>query len=84
MLRDLVRRYPAAAAKVARSRPAVSAAFRSDLERVQRELDREQARQRERDRRYWAPLRRELEAWRLGRLQVGAGGVERGHSISDH
>jgi hypothetical protein len=69
MLRDLVLQYPGAAAKVAPSRPAVGVALRSDLERVQRELDREQARQRELDRRHWAPLRRELEAWCLGRRQ---------------
>jgi hypothetical protein len=73
MLCDLARRYPAAAAKVARGRPAVRAALRSDLERVQRDLDREQARERARDRRYWVPLRRELEAWRLGRRPVAAG-----------
>ena len=76
MLRDLVRRYPVAAAKAARGRPAVGAALQSDLARVQRELDREQARERERDRRYWAPLRRELEAWRLGQRRAVAGGPE--------
>lgn len=67
LLRALVCRYPVAAAKVARDRPAVRAALRADVVRVVRELDREQARERERDRRYWTPLRRELEAWRRGR-----------------
>ena len=67
LLRTLVRRFPVAAAQVARDRPAVRAALRSDVARVERELDQEQARERERDRRYWTPLRRELEAWRRGR-----------------
>lgn len=57
LLRTLVCRYPVAAAKVARDRPAVRAALRADVVRVARE----------RDRRYWTPLRRELEAWRRGR-----------------
>ena len=67
LLRTLVRRYPVAAAKVARERPAVRAALRSDVARIEQELHREQARERALDRRYWAPLRRELQTWRRSR-----------------
>ncbi len=61
LLLDLVRRYPTAAAKEARRRAVVRAALRSDVTQVQRDLDAEQARERKLDRRYWAPLRREME-----------------------
>jgi hypothetical protein len=67
LLLDLARRYPSAAAQAARRRAAVRAALRSGLDHVRRELDAEQGRERELDRRYWAPLRRELEQWRRAR-----------------
>jgi hypothetical protein len=67
ILVTLVRRYPRAAERAAR-RGVVRAALRGDVTQVERKLNEEQARERERDRKYWTPLRRELERWRRSRL----------------
>lgn len=64
LLLALVRRYPAAAWREGRRRPAVRAALRSRLREVEQALEEEQARERELDRQYWFPLRREFEQWR--------------------
>lgn len=66
LLVELVRRFPDAAQRLAR-RAAVARARRGDLKGIDRALRREEDRERRADRRYWAPLRRELESWRLGR-----------------
>jgi len=64
LLLRLVNRFPGAAARIARRRPAVAAALRADLRAIDRALEREQRREREADRAYWAPLREELQRWR--------------------
>ena len=69
LLRDLGLRFPRAAAAEARRRPALKAALRGDARRADALLRREEDEERRRDRRYWAPLRAELERWRLGRGQ---------------
>jgi len=79
LLVTLARRHPTAARREAQRRPAVRAALRSDPARVERELGREQAGERERDRRYWRPLRRELERWRRER----AGGAGTDHATAE-
>jgi hypothetical protein len=53
------------------SRPAVLAAVLGNTRAIEKALRKEEARERDLDRRYWAPLRRELEAWRLGRRATG-------------
>jgi hypothetical protein len=67
LLRDLARRYPDLARPVAARRPALRAAISGSARRTASLLRREEEAERERDRRYWAPLRAELERWRLGR-----------------
>jgi len=67
LLRDLGRRFPRAAAAVARRRSALRAAMKGDARRAVALLRREEDGERRRDRRYWAPLRMELEQWRLRR-----------------
>ena len=71
MLRDLGRRYPGLAARVARRRPALRAAIRGDARRTAALLRREEDAERERDRRYWVSLRVELERWRRARPRGG-------------
>jgi hypothetical protein len=68
ILRDLGRRYSALAKPIAAKRPALRAAMKGDAPRAAKLLRAEEDRERERDRRYWAPLRTELEKWRLGRV----------------
>jgi len=63
LLVDLARRFP----RVVVARRAVAAARRGDRRAVEQELRREEVRERALDRRYWAPLRAELERWRLAR-----------------
>jgi len=67
LLADLARRYPALARRIAKSRPALRAAMRGDERRTACFLKQEEDREREHDRRYWAPLRAELEHWRSTR-----------------
>ena len=67
LLRELGRRFPREAAAAARRRPALKAALGDDARRAAALLRREEDEERRRDRRYWAPLRAELERWQLGR-----------------
>lgn len=67
LLLDLARLYPKRALEVARRRPAVAAARRGRVREIERCLRHEETRERAMDRAYWAPLRAELERWRLGR-----------------
>ena len=71
MLMELAERFPAIARKAAARRPAVRAAIRGSRPAVERALEKEERTERAKDRRYWAPLRRELERWRLGRQARG-------------
>jgi hypothetical protein len=65
LLRELARRYPSLAGRLAR--PALRAAVKGRIRKLESLLRQEETRERERDRRYWAPLRAELEHWRLTR-----------------
>lgn len=67
VLRELARREPALARRVAFRRPALRAVMSGNASRATAFLRKEEDAERARDRRYWAPLRRELERWRLGR-----------------
>ncbi len=66
-LLELVRRYPRDTRRLAVRRPALRAALRGDAGRCDALLGKEEAAERRLDRRYWAPLRAELENWRMGR-----------------
>jgi hypothetical protein len=68
LLRDLGLRFPALAKNIATRRPALCAALRGDASKTAKLFRQEEDLERERDRRYWAPLRAELERWRLGRV----------------
>lgn len=70
LLQDLGTRYPRLARIEALRRPALRAALKGDARRTASLLRREEERERELDRRYWAPLKAELERFRLGRLRV--------------
>jgi hypothetical protein len=50
-------------------RPAVAAALTSGVEEVEQALDAEEREERRRDREYWTPLKRELEALRRARVR---------------
>jgi hypothetical protein len=65
LLRDLGRSHPELARRV--RRPALRAAIAGDPERAAALLKKEEDRERQQDRLYWAPLRSELERWRQGR-----------------
>lgn len=59
LLIELVRQAPPSAASA--QRPAIMAARSGDLEATRRALQEEEAAEREADRQYWLPLKRELE-----------------------
>jgi hypothetical protein len=65
LLRDLACNHPELARCV--RRPALRAAITGDLERTTALLRKEEDRERQQDRLYWAPLRSELERWRRSR-----------------
>jgi hypothetical protein len=65
LLVSLARRFPSVARRM--SRRAVRLARKGNVEAVGRALRREEDRERAADRRYWKPLRAELERWRLSR-----------------
>jgi hypothetical protein len=67
VLWELTRRQPGLARKLASHRPVLRAAMKGDASKTAALLRKEEDAERARDRRYWAPLRRELELWRLGR-----------------
>jgi hypothetical protein len=67
VLQELAGRYPAAARKIAARRLALRAAIKGDASKTAALLRKEEDVERARDRRYWAPLRAEVEKWRLGR-----------------
>jgi len=65
LLLEVAARYPDAAARS--PRPAVQAALRGDRSAIEASLDAEQEAERAADRRYWEPLRKEIEQFRLAR-----------------
>lgn len=64
LLINLCKTYPEAAQAMACRRTAVSAALAENEERVLHSLEQEEKEERQRDREYWLPLRKELEAMR--------------------
>jgi hypothetical protein len=67
MLLELGRRFPRAARRIARARPAVARALESDDVGIGQSLRSEEGAARKADRSYWQPLRAELEKWRSTR-----------------
>ena len=67
LLMALVRNYPEAAASVALMRPAVRDALEGEIGAVAVAMAAEEAAEREKDRVYWEPLKRELEQLRRAR-----------------
>lgn len=64
LLTILAASYPEIAIRMSAQRPLLKAALQGDQDEVQRLLREEEDREREADRRYWKPLRDELETWR--------------------
>ncbi len=60
---------PETAGRISAERPALRAALRKDRPRVVRALDEEEHEERQKDRSYWEPLRRELEEFRRQRRE---------------
>jgi hypothetical protein len=69
-LRDLCLRYPALARTAAARRPVLRAVIKGVSSAAAQLLRKEEDEEREHDRRYWAPLRAELELWRLDRPRL--------------
>jgi hypothetical protein len=63
-LTELARRYPAEAGQAVIVRSLLELATAGDLPRLRAALNAEMLEEQERDRRYWEPLKREMEAFR--------------------
>ena len=68
LLISLVARFPQTAQSMLKRRSLLQAAFLGKEEELQKELHDEEDLERERDRNYWMPLRKELENWRRARV----------------
>jgi hypothetical protein len=66
---ELASRFPDLARVEARTRAAIRAARRNEHDEVESALRTEEDRERRADRKYWAPLKRELEDWRATRAR---------------
>ena len=64
LLTLLAAKYPGIATRMAKRRPLLSAAMEGDQELVRYLLREEEEQEREADRRYWGPLRKQLQEWR--------------------
>ena len=69
MLLELARQFPSQLAMASHDRPLLSAAAAGDEAAVSRALESEERQEREVDRAYWMPLRKELEELRQQRRQ---------------
>ncbi len=67
ILQEIVRKYPGLARDMVRSRPLLISILEGRRADVEDQLRDEEDRERNLDRRYWAPLRKELAAWRRRR-----------------
>jgi hypothetical protein len=67
LLQTVVARFPEIAEEVARERPLLAGAFERSAEKLLRGFSEEERLEREADRRYWQPLKDELEALRRQR-----------------
>ena len=67
ILLDLARRHRRAAIRISKLRPAAGAAVDGRIDALEAMLRVEEDEERREDRKYWEPLKRELEAMRLGR-----------------
>lgn len=65
LLISLAEKYPQIVVEASKKRPLLSSAIGGDHEKLGRLLRDEEDREREADRKYWEPLKRELEEWRL-------------------
>ncbi len=63
----LANRFPNLTGKMVEQRPLLKSVREGSRAEAERLLREEEDREREVDRRYWAPLREELAAWRRGR-----------------
>lgn len=70
MLMELSEKFPGLAVSLQAVRVAVSFAVAGDVAGVEAELEREEKTEREADRKYWEPLRKELEALRGSGFEI--------------
>ena len=73
MLVELCRRFPAAARALSSARPLLTHAIADDLAALRPALDAEVRAEQDKDRAYWEPLKRELEALRLAEAHERSG-----------
>jgi hypothetical protein len=64
LLIEIAQRYPRACRRLASSRPLLSYALSGQPEEIAKELIEEEMKERQKDRQYWQPLRKELEILR--------------------
>ena len=68
LLISLAGEYSNMAREISKDRPLISLALSGDREELQRMLREEEDREKEADRQYWEPLKKQLEEWRLKKM----------------
>ena len=69
LLVEVARRHPRTCRRLMKARPLLAHAASGDMDQVEAGLFIEEKAEREKDRRYWLPLRKELEDLRRARLR---------------
>ena len=70
LLIELAHRYPQRAIQISKTRPLMRHAIRGRARQLNTALEREQSRERDADRAYWLPLRRELAEFRRDVVRI--------------
>lgn len=68
LIEEVAKRYPRVCRRLASARPLLARALTADLAELAEELENEAAVERDKDRRYWSPLRKQLEEMRRSKL----------------
>lgn len=70
LLVELALRYPVHGRQIAKRRPLLKTASKGNIDDIERRLQAEEVAERQKDKKYWTPLRRELEKLRHDRLNL--------------
>ncbi len=68
LIEEVAKRFPRVCRRLVSSRPLLARALSADPAELAKELEKESAAERDKDRRYWLPLHKQLEALRHSRI----------------
>ena len=84
LLAEFAQLYPELSRRLLPKRPLLAAALSGDMEALERALQAEEVAERERDRLYWLPLKKEIEELRHQRTRTNAGKSESSDKLPEY